>query len=185
MQRQSSYKVHLNTICKRELLDPLCDKVKTLVILLDSPSPKDSLCQVWLKKAKWFCKRFLKVLNIFLLFPNYLPFEKGVALHWNKFVSTSPKNAFSQVWLKLDQLFWRRRFLKVVNLFLSFPNYMYLPFGKGVALHVNKLESPSPGDTLCQPWLKLAQWSWRRRRTKRRRTTCDQKSSLELSAQVS
>ena len=28
MQRQSSYKVHLNTICNGELLDPLCDNVK-------------------------------------------------------------------------------------------------------------------------------------------------------------
>ena len=25
MQRQSSYKVHLNTICNGELSDPLCD----------------------------------------------------------------------------------------------------------------------------------------------------------------
>ena len=55
----------------------------------------------------------------------------------------------------------RRRFLKVVNLFLLIPNY--LPFGKGVALHLNKLESPSPKDSLCQVWLKLAQWFWRRR----------------------
>ena len=34
-----------------------------------------------------------------------------------------------------------RRFL---TLFLLSPNY--LPFGKGVALHLNKLESPSPKD---------------------------------------
>ena len=27
MQRQSSYKVHLNTICNGELSDPLCDSV--------------------------------------------------------------------------------------------------------------------------------------------------------------
>ena len=66
-----------------------------------------------------------------------------------------------QVWLKLARWFWRRRFLKVVNLFLLFPNY--LPFGKGVVLLLNKLESPSPGNTLCQVWLKLAQWFWRRR----------------------
>ena len=39
----------------------------------------------------------------------------------------------------------------------------YLHFGKGVALHLTKLKSPSPRDTLCQVWLKLAQWFWRRR----------------------
>ena len=32
-----------------------------------------------------------------------------------------------------------------------------------VALHLNKLESPSPKTALCQILLKLAQWSWRRR----------------------
>ena len=39
----------------------------------------------------------------------------------------------------------------------------YLPLEKGGAPHLNKLESPSPRDTLCQVWLKLAQWIWRRR----------------------
>ena len=37
------------------------------------------------------------------------------------------------------------------------------PLGKGRALYLNKLESPSPRDTLWQVWLKLAQWFWRRR----------------------
>ena len=33
----------------------------------------------------------------------------------------------------------------------------------GPTLHLNKLESPSPKDALCQVWLKLALWFWRRR----------------------
>ena len=32
---------------------------------------------------------------------------------------------------------------------------------KDGALHLNKLESPSPKDALCQVWLKLAQCIWR------------------------
>ena len=129
---------------------------------LESPSPKDALCQVWLKMAQWFWRRrFLNFINVFSLFHYYLPFEKGGALHLNKHEFPSPRNTLCQVWLKQAQQFWRRRFLKVVNLFLLIPNY--LPFGKGVALHLNKLESPSPKDTLCQVWLKLAQWFWRRR----------------------
>ena len=53
---------------------------------LEFPLPKDALCQVWLKLAQWFWRRrILNVLNVFLLFRNYLPFEKGVALHLNKF----------------------------------------------------------------------------------------------------
>ena len=37
------------------------------------------------------------------------------------------------------------------------------PFGKGVALYLNKFESPSLKDVLCQVWLNLAQWFRRRR----------------------
>ena len=74
--------------------------------------------------------------------------------------SSSPKDALYQVWLKMAQWFWSGRFLKVLNVFLLFPNY--LPFEKDVALHLNKLKSSSPSDTLCQVWLKLAQWFWRR-----------------------
>ena len=32
-----------------------------------------------------------------------------------------------------------------------------------LVLHLNKLESSSPKDALCQVWLKLAQWFWRKR----------------------
>ena len=58
------------------------------------------------------------------------------------------------VWLKLEQLFWRKNF---VNIFLLF--YNYLPLEMGVALHLKKIESPSSKDALCQVWLKLALWS--------------------------
>ena len=84
-----------------------------------------------------------------------------MVLHLKKLESPSPKDALCQDCLKLAQLFWRRRFLNFVNVFLLFHNY--LPLEKGGALHLNKLESPSPKDTLCQVWLKLAQWFWRRR----------------------
>jgi hypothetical protein len=38
----------------------------------------------------------------------------------------------------------------------------YLPLEKGDPLHLNKLETPLPKDDLCQVWLKMAQWFWRR-----------------------
>ena len=78
-----------------------------------------------------------------------------------KLESPSPKDALCQVWLKLAQWFWRRFFFNFVNVFSLFPNY--LPLGKGGALHLNKLDSPLPKDALCQVWLKLAKWFWRRR----------------------
>ena len=39
--------------------------------------------------------------DVFLLFCNYLPLEKGVAIHLYKLESHSPKDALCQVWLKL------------------------------------------------------------------------------------
>ena len=53
-----------------------------------------------------------------VLFRNYLPLEKGRALHLNKAESSSPKDALCQVWLKLAQRFWRK-FFKIVNVFLQ------------------------------------------------------------------
>ena len=81
--------------------------------------------------------------------------------HLNKLESPSPKDALCQVWLKLAQWFWRRRFLNFVNVFSQFRNN--LPLEKGGALHLNKIESPSPKDALCEDWLKFAHWFWRRR----------------------
>ena len=74
----------------------------------DSPSPKDPLCQVWLKSAEWFW-RSSNFVNVFSLFRKYLPLEKGGALHLIKLESPLPKHALCQVWLKLAQWFWRRR----------------------------------------------------------------------------
>ena len=83
------------------------------------------------------------------------PWKRAGAHHLNKFESPSPKDALCQVWLKLAQWFWRRRFFNFVNVFSLFCNY--LPLEKGGALHLYKLEFPSPRDTLCKVWLKLAQ----------------------------
>ena len=87
-------------------------------------------------------------------FRNYLPLETCGPLHLNKLEFPSHKDALCQVWLKLAQWFWRRRFFNFVNVFSLFSNY--LPLEQVIALHLNKLESPLPKDALCQVWLKLA-----------------------------
>ena len=46
--------------------------------------------------------------------------KKGVTLHLNKLEFPSPKDASHQVWLKLAQRFWRRRFSKFINVFSLF-----------------------------------------------------------------
>ena len=42
----------------------------------------------------------------------------------------------------------KKIFLNFINMFLFFRKY--LPLEKGGAFHLNKLEFPSPKDTLCQ-----------------------------------
>ena len=115
---------------------------------LESPSPKDALCQDCLKMAQRFRRReIFNFVNVFSLFRNYLPLEKGGALHLNKLESPSPKDALCKVCLKFAKWFWRKRLLNFVNVFSLFRNY--LPLEKGEALHLKKLESPLPKDALC------------------------------------
>ena len=77
------------------------------------------------------------------------PWKRAWPLIWTNLNPLHPcKDALCQDWLKLAQLFWRRRFLIFVNVFLLFCNY--IPLKKDVVLHLNKQESPSPKDALIQ-----------------------------------
>ena len=62
-------------------------KIKMVLHLkkVESPSPKDALCQVWLKLAQWFWRRnFFNFFNVFSLFCNYLPLKKAGPFIWTK-----------------------------------------------------------------------------------------------------
>ena len=56
------------------------------------------------------------------------------------------KDDLCQVWLKMTQLFWKRRFLKLLNVFLLFSSY--LPFGRGMPLYLKNFNSLHQG-ILC------------------------------------
>jgi hypothetical protein len=128
----------------------------------ESPSPKDDLGQVWLKLAQWFWRRrFFCIFSVFLHFCYYLPLKVTNGHHMNKSESPSPKDDLGQVWLKLAQWFWRRRFFCIFQCIFTFSLLSPLEMTNGH--HMNKSESPSPKDDLGQVWLKLAQWFWRRR----------------------
>jgi hypothetical protein len=71
----------------------------------------------------------------------------------------STKNNTYQVLLILACWF-RRRFSKIFSVILLF--CYYLPLEKSNPLHLSELESTSPKDDLCQVWLELALWFWRR-----------------------
>ena len=82
-------------------LSQCCFKEKTHYLLymnwmvphlnkLESPSPKVAMWQVWLKLVQWFLRKILlNFVDVFLLFHNYLPLEKGGAYHLNKFKTPS------------------------------------------------------------------------------------------------
>ena len=99
-----------------------------------------------LEKIFEFCQCIFAILIL-------SPLGKGMVIYLNKLESPLLKDALCQVWLRLAKRFWRRRFLNFINAFSLFHNY--LPLEKCGALHLNKLQFPSPKDTLCQVWLKL------------------------------
>ena len=72
--------------------------------------------------------------------------EKDRALHLNKLNSPSAKDDFCQVWLKLANWFWRKRYLKFVDVFCYFVIYMSLWKWAGPF----KLDSPSAKDDFCK-----------------------------------
>ena len=128
---------------------------------IESPTPKDALWQVWLKLVQWFSRRryFLISSMYFRYFVIISPLEKGWAL-------------FEQTWILFTQecfvpnldetgtvILEKKIFLNFVNVFLLFHNY--LPWKKAfeqiwVPLH--------PGmHALCQVWMKLTKWFWKRK----------------------
>jgi hypothetical protein len=61
--------------------------------------------------------------------------------------------------IEIGLLVKRRKFLKILSVFLLFR--YYIPLVKGILLHLNNLESSLPNGDLCQAWLKLANWCYR------------------------
>ena len=101
-----------------------------------------------------------KIFNKILHFRYYLPLEKDVTIHLNKLESLPSKDALCYVCLKLAKQFWKR--ICLINLNRNLLFRYYFPLEKGVALHLNKLESPS-SKNLYQVWIIWAQWFYRRR----------------------
>ena len=64
------------------------------------------------------------------------------SINANDYIKTLIRiSVLCQIWLKLVQWFWKR-FLNFVNVFSLLRYHLHLE--KGMALHLNKLESPLP-----------------------------------------
>ena len=68
---------------------------------LESSSPNEVLCHVWLKLAESFWKRFLNFVNVLSLFLIYLPLDIG----WSPSFEQTWIPFTQGVWLKLAQWF--------------------------------------------------------------------------------
>ena len=151
----------------------------------------NSLQQVWLKLAQCILRIFLNFINVFSLFLYYLPLEKDGTIHLNNLNPLYPRMFRAKFDWNWPSGSGEEDFKNFVNVFLLF--LYQLPSKKGRSLQTfKKIESPSPEDALCQVWLKLVQWLWRRswkceKFTDRRtdgwmdgRTTENWRSELEL-----
>jgi hypothetical protein len=113
----------------------------------------------WLSGFKNIFKWLHPILTFFVIIS---PLKRTWCYNWTNLNPLYPMincTKFDWIW---PSCFWTRRFKKKLSVFLLF--CYYLPLGKGVSLHLNKPEFPFPKDELCQVWLKLALWFWRRSR---------------------
>ena len=132
-------------------------------------------CTITLLKTKKIIISFLKI---------------GMVLYLHKFESLSPRMFFKivQSLAEIGQIVLDKKILESI-----LTMYFCLPLEKGMALHLNKLESSSPKNILWQVWLKLYLWFWRSKKMKmwkvynnnsnnnnRKRTNFYQKSLLEF-----
>ena len=101
-------------------------------------------------------EKIVEFRHYILAFCYNLPLERGMSLYLDNLVLYSPKHALCQVWLKLDQWFWKRTFLKLRQCSFDISFMIISPWEKSVALHLKKLPYPS---ILCQVWMKFADWT--------------------------
>ena len=100
--------------------------------------------RVW---RRWKCEKFMTTTTTTTT-------DKSTVISHNN----PPPLSCSSIWTNLNLFHPRMLCAKFVfSLFLN-----YLPLEKGGAIHLYKLESPPTKDALCQAWLKLVQWFWRR-----------------------
>ena len=86
------------------------------------PLPKNALCQVWLKLAKWFWRRrFLNIFNIILLFCYYLPLEKGIGPSFEETLFPLPNNVLCPSLVEIGPVVFS----------ISFTILLLSPLGKG------------------------------------------------------
>ena len=92
----------------------------------------------------------------------YLPLNKDWSLNLKKKNLNPLSSRMLCAMFGWNLLKWFLR--RLLNFVIVYSLFRYnLPIEKGMTLHLNKHESPSPRDVYCQVWLNMIQWVWRRR----------------------
>jgi hypothetical protein len=114
---------------------------------------------MWTFLTQWFLWRFVNAPTpIYILFDCF-HFEEDLALYLNKLESPTTKGNLYQLWIWLAD---SEEKIFLLNFQCMFNLLLLSALGEYVPLHLNKLEFPYPKGDLCQVWLKLAQWFWKR-----------------------
>ena len=96
--------------------------------------------------------------NQSMYFRNFViisPWKRAELFIFTNLNLLNPKNDFCQVWLKLTQLYWRRRFFKSINV----RNFVIIsPWERVEPFTWINLNPLYPKNELCQDWLKLIRW---------------------------
>ena len=107
--------------------------------------------------AQWFWKKIFLISSMYFCYFVIIFLGKGQRRSFEQTWIVFNQGCLSQVWFNLKIIKFRQCIFTIS--YLS-------PFGKGEVggggLHLNKLEYSSPKDALCQVWLKLAHWFWRK-----------------------
>ena len=117
----------------------------------------------WLELSQWFrSRRFFNFVNVFSLFRNYLPLEKGVALHMNKFESPSPNGCIVPSLVEIGPMVLEKFFL-ISSMYFSY--FVIISHWKRVwsFIIIQKMKPPSTKNTFCSVWLKSAPWFWKKK----------------------
>ena len=89
---------------------PPCKRARTFICTNLNPFTKGCMVPNLVDIGPVVLIEDFKISSIFFsIFRNYLPLKWGGALHLNKLESSSLKDALWQIWLKLVQWFWKRK----------------------------------------------------------------------------
>ena len=141
------------------LLSPLEERCGPLFVKIWITSSKDALCQIWLKLSSSFKERIFNYFQYNFTISLLSPLWEGCGPSFEKSWIFSTQGCFVQSLVEIDVVVLNKKILKNFNIILLF--CYYLPLEKGMAFHLNKLESPSSKDALCQVLMKLTLWFWR------------------------